>query len=328
MQEPNHFERLFYQTLRIRLIEERIIELYPSDVIQSPVHLSIGQEAVAVGACDPLSLTDLLFCSYRSHAFYLAKGGSLPAMFAELMGKITGCGRGKAGSMHLAAPEVGLMGASAVVASTIPHAVGAALATKHMQKNQVIVTVFGDGATEEGVYHESLNFAALHQLPVIFLCENNGLAVHSRPTARQVYDITEHVRSYNIPVTRISDGYDFMKIASTMTEIVEQVRTSRSPYFVEVQTYRYKEHVGPGDDFEAGYRSRSGIRTVDGQGFTEYSLGFGRKISTQSFSRKLMQPLSLQKPALGQVRNSSSLTLSERAWKSHLRSSLVSGGPI
>ena len=175
----NMFERLFFQALRIRLVEERIIELYPSDVIQSPVHLSIGQEAVAVGACDSLTFNDLLFCTYRSHAFYLAKGGNLREMFAELYGKITGCARGKAGSMHLAAPEVGLMGASAVVASTIPHAVGAALAAKRLSKDQIIVGVFGDGATEEGVYHESLNFAALHRLPVIFLCENNGLAVHS-----------------------------------------------------------------------------------------------------------------------------------------------------
>ena len=298
MQEHIRFERLFYKALRIRLIEERIIELYPSDVIQSPVHLSIGQEAVAVGACDPLSLTDLLFCSYRSHAFYLAKGGSLPAMFAELYGKITGCGKGKAGSMHLAAPEVGLMGASAVVGSTIPHAVGAALATKHMQKDQVIVTAFGDGATEEGVYHESLNFAALHQLPVIFLCENNGLAVHSRTTARQAYDISEHVESYKIPVARIPDGYDFMKIASTMTDIVEEVRTSRSPYYVEIQTYRYKEHVGPGDDFEAGYRSRTEFEQWKAKDSLNIHLDLVEQYR-QSLLRRLMQPLSCRNQPLG-----------------------------
>jgi pyruvate dehydrogenase E1 component alpha subunit len=123
---------LLYEALRIRLVEERVIELYPTDKIQSPVHLSIGQESVAVGVCRPLTRRDLLFCSYRSHAFYLAKGGDLREMFAELYGKVTGCGRGKAGSMHLAAPDVGLMGASAVVASTIPHAVGAALAAKRL----------------------------------------------------------------------------------------------------------------------------------------------------------------------------------------------------
>lgn len=187
MNFPGIYEELFYKALRIRLVEERIIELYPSDKIQSPVHLSIGQEAVAVCACQSLKQADLLFCSYRSHAFYRAKGGHLCEMFAELYGKATGCGRGKAGSMHLAAPEVGLMGSSAVVASTIPHAVGAALAAERLKKPQVIVAVFGDGATEEGVYHESLNFAALHKLPIVFFCENNGLAVHSKLEARQAY---------------------------------------------------------------------------------------------------------------------------------------------
>ncbi len=255
MNSPEIFERLFFQALRIRLVEERIIELYPSDAIQSPVHLSIGQEAVAVGACEPLTNQDLVFCTYRSHAFYLAKGGNLNEMFAELYGKITGCARGKAGSMHLAAPEVGLMGASAVVASTIPHAVGAALAAKRLNKKQVIVGVFGDGATEEGVYHESLNFAALHRLPVVFLCENNGLAVHSYQKARQSFEISGHAQSYGLPVHHITEGYDFVKVAGVMSEIIDHVRTDQAPAFVEIQTCRYKEHVGPGEDFSCGYRN-------------------------------------------------------------------------
>ena len=255
MNSTNVFEQLFFQALRIRLVEERIIELYPSDVIQSPVHLSIGQEAVAVGACHSLAEKDLLFCTYRSHAFYLAKGGKLNEMFAELYGKVTGCARGKAGSMHLTAPEVGLMGASAVVASTIPHAVGAALAAKRLDKNQVIVGVFGDGATEEGVYHESLNFAALHRLPVIFLCENNGLAVHSFRKVRQNFEIFEHAQSYGLRSYNIQDGYDFVKIAEVMTDVIAHVRNAQEPAFVEIQTFRYKEHVGPGDDFSCGYRN-------------------------------------------------------------------------
>ncbi len=255
MTSTNLFEELFFQALRIRLVEERIIELYPSDAIQSPVHLSIGQEAVAVGACHALTSNDLLFCTYRSHAFYLAKGGNLNEMFAELYGKVTGCASGKAGSMHLAAPEVGLMGASAVVASTIPHAVGAALAAKQLGKDQVIVGVFGDGATEEGVYHESLNFAALHKLPVIFLCENNELAVHSFRKARQNYEIVEHAQIYGLPVYQITEGYDFVKVSETMAEVIKQVRSGQGPVFVEIQTFRYKEHVGPGEDFACGYRN-------------------------------------------------------------------------
>jgi pyruvate dehydrogenase E1 component alpha subunit len=255
MNSTNIFERLFFQALRIRLVEERIIELYPSDVIQSPVHLSIGQEAVAVGASHSLANNDLVFCTYRSHAFYLAKGGDLNEMLAELYGKVTGCARGKAGSMHLAAPEVGLMGASAVVASTIPHAVGAALAAKRLNKDQVIMGVFGDGATEEGVYHESLNFAALHRLPVIFLCENNGLAVHSFRKARQNFEILEHAQSYGLRTYHIPEGYDFVKVAETMSDVVAHVRNTREPVFVEIQTFRYKEHVGPGEDFSCGYRN-------------------------------------------------------------------------
>jgi TPP-dependent pyruvate/acetoin dehydrogenase alpha subunit len=254
MEYSQQFCELFYQALRIRLVEERIIELYPSDGIQSPVHLSIGQEAVAVGACRHLRQTDLIFCTYRSHAFYLAKGGSLAEMFAELYGKVTGCARGKAGSMHLAAPDVGMMGASAVVASTIPHAVGAALAAKRLGTDQVVVGVFGDGATEEGVYHESLNFAVLHGLPVVLLCENNGLAVHSSQKARQGYDILEHARSYGLPVLHLAEGYDFVKVADLMSDIIHHVRSTCEPVFVEIRTYRYKEHVGPGEDFLCGYR--------------------------------------------------------------------------
>jgi len=249
------YEELFYKALRIRLVEERIIELYPSDKIQSPVHLSIGQEAVAVGACQSLRPTDLLFGSYRSHAFYLAKGGNLHEMFAELYGKATGCSQGKAGSMHLASSQVGLMGSSAVVASTIPHAVGAALAAKRQNKDQVMVAVFGDGATEEGVYHESVNFAALHKLPIIFLCENNGLAVHSKISARQSYQIIEHARSYGLPVTHLADGHDFLRIHTEFSRIVYDVRQRWLPHFIEVQTYRYMEHVGPGEDYDSGYRS-------------------------------------------------------------------------
>lgn len=256
MKSKTLYEELFYKSLRIRLVEEKIIELYPSDKIQSPVHLSIGQEAVAVGTCHSLKIPDLLFCSYRSHAFYLAKGGDLQQMFAELYGKVTGCGGGKAGSMHLAAPDVGLMGSSAVVASTIPHAVGAALAAKRRGTDQVTVAAFGDGATDEGGYHESLNFASLHQLPVIFLCENNGLAVHSKMEARQSYKISEHAKTYGIPVTRIKEGFDALKIYEVFSGLVANCRKNRTPLFIEIKTFRYKEHVGINDDFQYGYRSQ------------------------------------------------------------------------
>ncbi len=248
-------EALFYQALRIRLVEERIIDLYPSDRIQSPVHLSIGQEAVAVGLCEPLRRDDLVFATYRNHAYYLAKGGDLREMFAELSGKLTGMAKGKAGSMHLTAPDVGLMGSSAVVASSIPHAVGAALAAVHRNTGQVIVAVYGDGATEEGVYHESLNFAALHRLPVLFVCENNGLAVHTRIDERQVYRTLDQAALYGLETHHIEAGWDFEQIGDTARSLVDAIRSDRRPRYLEIATYRYREHVGPGEDYGAGYRS-------------------------------------------------------------------------
>ena len=169
--------------------EEKIIELYPSDLIQSSVHLSIGQEAAAVGVCANLNLDDWVFINYRGHAFYLAKGGPLPEFFAELMGKKNGQSKGKAGSMHLASPKQGVMGASAVVGSTISHAVGAALMAKIKNEKKIFVTNFGDGALEQGVSHESFNFASLYKVPVLFLCEDNNLAVHSPKSERQSFSL-------------------------------------------------------------------------------------------------------------------------------------------
>lgn len=259
MTETNEarIRKLVRQTLLIRRVEERIIDLYPSDKIQSPVHLSIGQEPVAVGICEALSPTDLLFATYRGHAYYLAKGGDLSVFMAELYGRKDGISGGKAGSMHLSAPAVGMMGSSAVVASTIPHAVGAALAAKIKGQQQVVVGVFGDGATEEGVYHESLNFAALHNLPVLFVCENNSLAVHTALSQRQVFDMRKHAQAYNLQTTVVEDGNDIVLVGDTAAELVNKVRHGDGPQWVMINTYRYKEHVGPGEDFDAGYRDRS-----------------------------------------------------------------------
>ncbi|GGF23900.1 acetoin dehydrogenase [Aliidongia dinghuensis] len=261
MVRTSRYEALFAQALRIRLFEERLIELYPFDKIQSPVHLSIGQEAVAVGVCESLTREDLLSTTYRGHAFYIAKGGRLPELMAELYGRANGISGGKAGSMHLAAPEVGMMGASAVVASTIPHAVGSALAARLRKTGQLSVVVYGDGATEQGVHHESLNFAALHQLPVLFICENNELAVHTRPDARQAYRIIDHVGTYGIEALRIEEGYDFLRVGDVVGATVEAMRRDGRPRFIEILTRRYKEHVGPGEDFAAGYRSRAEIES-------------------------------------------------------------------
>ena len=258
MKDEAIYRRLFRTALLIRLVEERIIDLYPSDRIQSPVHLSIGQEAVAVGVCDGLQPDDLVYATYRSHAFYIAKGGALDAMFAELYGRKGGVSGGKAGSMHLAAPEVGLMGSSAVVASSIPHAVGSALSFKRRGLSRIAVAVFGDGATEEGVYHESLNFAAVMKVPVLFVCEDNGLAVHSHRPVRQAYRLPEHAATFGIASRRIEEGWDMLAIRQATLEAAAHVRAGE-PFVLEIATARYKEHVGVGEDFHFNYRTSASV---------------------------------------------------------------------
>ncbi len=242
----------------IRRAEEEIARIYPSDKIKSPVHLAIGQEAVATGVCQALRITDVIFGTYRSHAVYLAKGGDLKRMMAELYGKVTGCAKGKGGSMHLIDLDHGVMATSAIVASTISHAVGYAHAMRMRDMDTVVVSFFGDGAPEEGVFHESLNFAQLKRLPVLFICENNHLAVHSRLSARQAKDnIWERAELYGIPSQRI-EWNDALRIYDATKEYVSDMRTKQDgPRFLECVTYRWMEHVGPYEDFEAGYRSRS-----------------------------------------------------------------------
>jgi TPP-dependent pyruvate/acetoin dehydrogenase alpha subunit len=258
------YRRLFRASLLIRLVEERIIDLYPSDRIQSPVHLSIGQEAVAVGVCAALKADDLVFATYRSHGFYIAKGGKLDLMFAELYGRLGGVSKGKAGSMHLSAPDVGLMGSSAVVASSIPHAVGAAMSFKRRGSSRVAVAVFGDGATEEGVYHESLNFAAVMKTPVLFICEDNGLAVHSHRSVRQSYSLPQHAASFGIATRRLDEGWDMMAVRQATLDALEKVRAGE-PFLLEIATARYKEHVGVGEDFHFGYRAQADIDAWKGR---------------------------------------------------------------
>ncbi len=247
---------LLTSMLRIRMVEERIAEIYPSDRIQSPVHLSIGQEAAAVGLCAHLRPDDLLFSTYRGHAHYLAKGGDMRAMMAELFGRANGFAKGKAGSMHLAAPDVGLMGSSAIVASTIPHAVGAAMRATWPggASDAITVCVFGDGATEEGVYHESLNFAAVQKLPVLFVCENNELAINIRRAGRQAYEPTAHAAVYGIPALKLSNGDDPAAVHAELAPVVAAMRADRLPRFVEIPMLRVREHVGPGDEFARGHR--------------------------------------------------------------------------
>jgi TPP-dependent pyruvate/acetoin dehydrogenase alpha subunit len=250
-------ERMYRSMYRIRRVEERIADIYHTDKIKSPVHLSIGQEAPSVGLCEVLRKSDIVFGTYRGHALYLAKGGNLNAMVAELYGKATGCGKGKAGSMHLGDPDAGIMGTSAIVGTTIPQAVGYAFAEKARGKDTVVAVCFGDGAMEEGVFHESLNFAALMKLPVVFLCENNFYAIHT-PLAKRVPkpNFCERVATYGIPTKKVARN-SVVDTYLAAREAVDAARDGlRGPSFIEVETYRWREHVGPSEDWQLGYRSR------------------------------------------------------------------------
>lgn len=251
--------RLYRAMRRIRRVEEEIERVYPTDKIKSPVHLSIGQEAPSVGVCEALRPDDVVFATYRGHAAYLAKGGDLRTMVAELYGKATGSARGKAGSMHLIDIAAGFMGTSAIVGTTIPQAVGHAFAMKYRKSDRVTVAFFGDGATEEGTFHESMNFAALKRLPILFVCENNLYAIHSHIRDRAVEpDLSQRAASYRMPSRRI-EGSDVFAINGAAAEAVAAIRRGEGPQFIEVLTYRYCRHVGPGGDTALGYRTQAEI---------------------------------------------------------------------
>ena len=249
--------RLYRSLYLIRRVEEEVARVYASDKIKSPVHLSIGQEAVSVGVCDALRPDDVVFGTYRGHALYLAKGGDLGAMVAELYGKVTGCTRGKGGSMHLVDTECGVMGTSAVVGTTIANAAGYAFALKYTRSDAVVASFFGDGATEEGVFAETLNFAVLRRLPVLFVCENNGYAIHTAQSRRQGHmDICARAKSYGMPAECI-DSNDVLELRDKAAAAIACLRAGQGPLFIEVLTYRWREHVGPGLDYHLGYREKS-----------------------------------------------------------------------
>ncbi|MEK6801318.1 MAG: thiamine pyrophosphate-dependent dehydrogenase E1 component subunit alpha [Nitrospirota bacterium] len=243
--------------LLIRLVEERIGELVSAGEIKTPCHLSIGQEAIAAGVCAALSRQDTVWGGHRSHGHYLAKGGDLPEMMAEVFGRVTGCSKGRGGSMHLVAPAQGLYGTVPLVGATIPLAVGAGLASKLRHEPHVAVAFFGDGATEEGHFHESLNLAALYRLPVLFVCENNFYSTHMPLSARRLKDnIVQAADAAGMPGIRL-DGNDALAVRDGATQAVAQARAGAGPCLLECRTYRWRGHVGPAWDLEVGERRRS-----------------------------------------------------------------------
>ncbi|MGQ9688636.1 MAG: thiamine pyrophosphate-dependent dehydrogenase E1 component subunit alpha [Desulfobaccales bacterium] len=243
-------EHLYRTMVRIRLCEESLVEPILKGEIRCPCHLYSGQEAIAAGVCVALEKDDYILGNHRSHGHFLAKGGSMFELIAEIYGRETGCSRGRGGSMHLIDPEHGMLGVAPIVAGTISLALGAALASFIRKDRRVTVSFFGDGATGEGVLYESLNFAALWNLPLILVCENNFYATHMplrhcRP-ADNIRRIGEPfgVRGYAV------DGNDVLKVYDLARKAVDHCRAGRGPVLLECRTYRFRGHVGPDDNIQ------------------------------------------------------------------------------
>jgi TPP-dependent pyruvate/acetoin dehydrogenase alpha subunit len=247
---------LFEDLVLVRECEERIRREYASDEMKTPVHLGIGGEALAVGVKHALPQGASYFATYRNHAIYLTLSQDTDTFFAEMYGKVTGCGKGKAGSMHLSCPDKGLIATSAVVGTTIPVAVGAAFASRYQDSSKYTCVFFGDGATEEGAFWESVNFASLHRLPILFVCEDNELAIHTFRHERQGYQsLSSIVETFDIPF-QAAEGWNVEEVYKGATKVLAEGKEKGGPAFLHLPYHRFLEHVGPAEDYNAGYRPR------------------------------------------------------------------------
>ena len=253
---------MFLEMLRIRVIEQRIAGRYAEQEMRCPVHLSIGQEAVAVGVCAHLSRSDRVMSAHRSHGHYLAKGGSVYAMIAELYGRKDGCCGGRGGSMHLMDQEAGFWGAVPIVGSTLPIALGLALADRRLGRKNRTAAFFGEGATEEGVFAETLNLACVLRVPMLFVCENNGFSVYTPlpPRRSPDFDFGGLARSLGARFFQ-GDGNNVEEVSRITAEALEAIEKDPSrPCVLEFFTWRYYEHCGPGQDDHLGYREQEAVK--------------------------------------------------------------------
>lgn len=243
---------------RIRAVEEAIAARYSEWKMRCPVHLCTGQEAIASGVSEALRPDDFVVSTHRSHGHYLAKGGDLKRMLAEIYGKVTGCSSGHGGSMHLIDEDVGFMGSTAIVGGTIPVGTGLGLSIRLHGTTQISCVYLGDGAVEEGVFYESVNFAALKQLPVLYVCENNLYSVYSPLAVRQPggRSIAKMVNAFGI-TSETGDGNNVTEVYERAARAVEFIRSGNGPYFLEFSTYRWREHCGPNLDNDLGYRTQA-----------------------------------------------------------------------
>lgn len=253
---------LYKSMLRIRNTEQLLAERYKNQEMRTPTHFGIGQEAVAAGVCMALRRTDVVYSHHRSHNHYLAKGGSVYNLAAELFGRETGCSRGRGGSVHLTSVEHGFIASSAILGETGAAAVGSALSFLMDGVDRVAVAFFGDAVAEEGIFYESLNYSSIHKLPVLFVCENNTFATESALSVRQPEgtELCERVRSFKIGAESL-DGNDIAAVYDAAQNALKHIRSGKGPYFLECHTYRWCEHVGPYFDHEMDrtYRSKEDV---------------------------------------------------------------------
>ena len=270
---------LLKKMLRVRLFEEKIVSVYAKQEMKTPVHLYIGQEAVAAGVSQNLRAEDYVFSTHRNHGHYLCKGADLKPIAAELYGRASGCSGGKGGSMHLVDTSVHCMGTSAIVGGSLALGAGAALAIKLKKEDRLSAVYFGDGACDEGVLQETLNFAALKKLPALFVCENNFYATNSPQSARHAdSSISKRAAAFGIPCA-LADGNDAETVWAAAEKAVAHVRAGGGPYFLEFPTYRWKGHVGPDCDHEKGCRPKEEffewVKKCPVEGYRKKLLGEG-----------------------------------------------------
>lgn len=253
--------KMLFEMMRMRAVELRISAEYSREEMRCPIHLSVGQEAIPVAISNNLKKEDKVLSAHRSHFHYLAKGGSLKKMISELYGKDTGCARGLGGSMHLIDIDANVVAAVPIVGSTLPIGVGVAWSQKLKFKNNITVIYFGDGATEEGVFMESLDFASLFNLKILFVCENNFFSVYSNINKRQhsKRSITKIANAHGIQ-SSIMNGNDCEAIFDKSKKIIKQIKKSSRPYLIQLDTFRHLEHCGPNYDDNLNYRNTHEVK--------------------------------------------------------------------
>jgi pyruvate dehydrogenase E1 component alpha subunit len=287
---------MYKQMLKIRFFEEKVFDLYAQNLVPGTIHLYLGEEAIAVGVCSTLRKDDYITSTHRGHGHCIAKGAELKRTMAEILGKKTGYCKGKGGSMHIADFKIGMLGATAVVGAGLPIAVGAALSAKLRKTDQVVACFFGEGASNQGTFHESINMASTWKLPVIFVCENNLYAMGTRQSrVMAIENIADRAAAYGIPGI-VVDGNDVLAVYETTQKAVERARKGEGPTLIECKTYRHKGHsrVDP-----AKYRPKQEVEE------------WLAKDSIKRFKEKLLQTNTLTESEIQQIEKETSTEIEE-----------------